>query len=73
VEIRSLTSDHSHVLKGIDALIHPAFPVFMNGVTGQELFSVRSLVVVLVTLVRQAIAPGEKKFILTGTFVDLFD
>ncbi|KAE9398644.1 NAD(P)-binding protein [Gymnopus androsaceus JB14] len=71
VEVPTLTSDHSAALKGVDALIHSASPIFGPGVSGQELFS--GNYDGTVALVKQAIATGVKKIIVTGTFATLFD
>ncbi|KAJ3735362.1 hypothetical protein DFJ43DRAFT_44491 [Lentinula guzmanii] len=71
VEVPTLTSDHSAALKGVDALIHSASPIFGEGVSGQELYS--GAYEGAVTLVKQAIAAGVKKIIVTGTFASLFD
>ncbi|KAJ3996499.1 hypothetical protein F5050DRAFT_1692575 [Lentinula boryana] len=71
IEVPSLTSDHSIALKGVDALIHSASPIFGKGVSGQDLYS--GAYEGTLTLVKQAIAAGVKKIIITGTFVNLFD
>ncbi|KAJ4485292.1 hypothetical protein J3R30DRAFT_3438564 [Lentinula aciculospora] len=71
VEVPTLTSDHSAALKGIDALIHSASPTYVKGVSGQELYS--GAYDGTMALVKQAIAAGVKKIIVTRTFVNLFD
>ncbi|KAJ3723834.1 hypothetical protein C8R42DRAFT_708920 [Lentinula raphanica] len=71
VEVPTLTSDHSAALKGVDALIHAASPIYGEGVSGQELFA--GAYEGTVALVKQAIAAGVKKIVVTGTFVNLFD
>ncbi|KAJ3833665.1 hypothetical protein F5878DRAFT_632367 [Lentinula raphanica] len=71
VEVPTLTSDHSAALKGVDALIHSASPIFGEGVSGQELYS--GAYEGTVALVKQAFAAGVKKIIVSGTFVNLFD
>lgn len=43
VEVPTLISDHSAALKGVDALIHSASPIYGEGVSGQELYSVSLL------------------------------
>ncbi|KAJ3768302.1 hypothetical protein FB446DRAFT_707109 [Lentinula raphanica] len=64
VEVPTLTSDHSAALKGVDALIHAASPIYGEGVSGQELFAVLS---------HLSSRPCVKKIVVTGTFVNLFD
>ncbi|KAJ4485291.1 hypothetical protein J3R30DRAFT_3696628 [Lentinula aciculospora] len=71
IEVSALTSDHSAALKGVDALIHSASPIFGEGVSGQDLYS--GAFEGTISLVKQAIAVGLKKIIVTGTFVNLFD
>ncbi|KAJ4479309.1 hypothetical protein J3R30DRAFT_3477471 [Lentinula aciculospora] len=71
VQVPTLTSDHSAALKGVDALIHSASPVFGEGVSGQDLYS--GAYEGTVALVKEAIAAGVKKIVVSGTFVNLFD
>ncbi|KAH7881558.1 hypothetical protein F5879DRAFT_1023374 [Lentinula edodes] len=70
IAVPSLTVDHSTALKEVDALIHSASHIFGGGVSGQDLYSASGAYEGTVSLVKQAIASGVKKIILTGTFVD---
>ncbi|KAF5390920.1 hypothetical protein D9757_004053 [Collybiopsis confluens] len=71
LEIPSLTSDHSTALKGVDAFIHTASPIFGEGVTQKYLFE--GAYEGTVSVINQAVAAGVKKIIATGTFATLFD
>ncbi|KAJ3913276.1 hypothetical protein F5877DRAFT_52650, partial [Lentinula edodes] len=66
LEVPALTSDHTAALKGTEALIHSASPVFGEGITGQDLYS--GAYEGTVAVVKQFIAAG-----VSGTFVNLFD
>ncbi|KAE9389989.1 NAD(P)-binding protein [Gymnopus androsaceus JB14] len=76
VEAPTLTSDHSAALKGVDALIHSASPHLWPWCLGTGAF-LREFIIGAydgtVALVKQAIAAGVKKIIVTGTFATLFD
>ena len=40
IEIRSLTSNHTEAVKGVDALVHCASPGYTSGETGEEILEV---------------------------------
>ena len=42
IEVSGITADHSLALKGVDALIHLASPVFISGTSNEDLLHVSS-------------------------------
>ncbi|KAK7457029.1 hypothetical protein VKT23_010332 [Stygiomarasmius scandens] len=71
VEIPTLTSDFSDALKGIEAVVHTASPVFLKGESGREIFE--GAYQGTVHIVEQTIAAGIKKIVIAGTVASLFD
>ncbi|KAE9401227.1 NAD(P)-binding protein, partial [Gymnopus androsaceus JB14] len=71
VEMPTLLSDYSENLKGVDAVIHVASPLFSKGAPRDEIF--HAAYDGTLHIVRQSIDAGIKKIIITGTFASLFD
>ncbi|KAK7022938.1 hypothetical protein VNI00_016828 [Paramarasmius palmivorus] len=71
VEIPGLFEDYSEALKDVSAVIHTACPAFFNGATNEETFE--GIYEGTLSILRQAIASGIKKIIVTGSSLTLFD
>ncbi|KAF5333948.1 hypothetical protein D9758_017600 [Tetrapyrgos nigripes] len=71
-EIPDWSSDHTEVLKGVQAVQHLAAPLFYNKVeNGEVLFN--GVYGGALHIVKQALAAGIKKITYTGTYAALFE
>ncbi|KAK7457028.1 hypothetical protein VKT23_010331 [Stygiomarasmius scandens] len=65
VEVPTLTSDFSNALKGVQAVVHSASPLFLKGESGREIFE--GAYQGGIHIVEQAITAGVKQIVTTGT------
>jgi len=70
VEVPSLTADHSEALRGVQAVIHVAAPIYTNGDSGKQILD--GAYHGSLNVVKAAIDAGIKKIIVTGTIANLF-
>jgi len=70
-EVSGLMADHSQALKGVDALIHLASPVFTAGMPNEELL--HGAYNGALSIVETALKVGVKKIIVTSTIAALDD
>ncbi|KAF5364988.1 hypothetical protein D9758_008191 [Tetrapyrgos nigripes] len=71
VEVPDSTSDHTEALKGIEAVMHLAAPIYSKAESGEALYN--GVYEGAVHIIKQAIDAGIKKIVYTGTYAALFE
>ncbi|KAF5364917.1 hypothetical protein D9758_008160 [Tetrapyrgos nigripes] len=71
VEVLGLTSDYTQALKGVEAVVHVASPLYQAGISGEEIF--QGAYHGTLHVLQQAIGAGIKKMVVTGTYGSLYD